>query len=59
MYAEMEGEMQRLELSLSPDILCYLLCPCIVELVPLSSFLCAITEMNKHSWVHFVLLLTF
>lgn len=48
-YAGMEGEMERLEPSLSPDILCYLLCPCILDLVPLFSFLCAIIEMHRHS----------
>lgn len=58
-YAEMEGEVERLEPSLSPDILCYLLSPFILELVPLSSFLYSIIEVNRHSWVYFVLLLTF
>lgn len=48
-YAEMEGEVERLEPSLSPDILCYLLSPFILELVPLSSFLYSIIEVNRHS----------
>lgn len=45
--------------SLQTSLSCCLLCPSILELVTLSSFLFAVIEMNRHSQVSFVLLLTF